>query len=137
MTTASSYSVMCRFALFLFQNQSYRMTRSSQNRTGELIQVNILVFWMNNPLQWLTCDIKALDIFIHSFIWFWMIYLRQLSARETMIVQLRRYTVIFLISINIGTPKRSLEILEISFIGRQPFTMSGQMSRSVMIVIKS
>ena len=54
-----------------------------------------------------------------------------------MTVQLRQSTVIFLISIKIGMPERSLKMPEISFIVRHPFTMYGETSRAAVIEIKS
>ena len=50
-----------------------------------------------------------------------------------MTVQLNQYTVIFLISINIGMSKRSFTVLEISFIGRHHFTMHSLISGSIVI----
>ena len=50
-----------------------------------------------------------------------------------MTLKLKQYAVIFLVSISIGTLKSSLMILEIKFIGRHPFTMSGYMSGAVVI----
>ena len=54
-----------------------------------------------------------------------------------MTVQQSQSAVIFLISIEIDTPKRSLTMLKISFIGCHPFTMSGQMIGSAEIKINS
>ena len=62
-----------------------------------------------------------------------MICLRCLFARDVVTLKLKQYAVIFLVSISIGTLKSSLMILEIKFIGRHPFTMSGYMSGAVVI----
>ena len=63
-------------------------------------------------------------IYTH-FLLFLMIYVRWLFSRKTMTVKLGRSEVILFISTNIGTPKRILTMLEISFIVRNPFTIYG------------
>ena len=67
---------------------------------------------------------QSTGFFLHNFIWFLMIYLERLFSKEIMTVKLKQYAVIFLISIRIGMPNRSLTMLVISFMGPHPFTMS-------------
>ena len=62
---------------------------------------------------------------------------RRLLSRDTMKVQLKQYAVTFFISIDIGTPKMSLTVLEISFIVSHPFTVYGWMIGDKVIGRKS